>query len=89
MFFLATNDLAFPITFPADFVSGVSMNEAARQPIELYFPPKHRFWLPYLFMQTSPPVWSADGAPVEGGTDISLVESGQTQASVIAPASPV
>ena len=43
MFFLVTNTLTFPITLPADFVAGVSMNEAVRQPIELYFPPKHRF----------------------------------------------
>ena len=38
MFFLATNTLTFPITFPVDFVAGVSMNEAVRQPIELLYP---------------------------------------------------
>jgi len=46
MFFLATNDIPFPIAFPADFVSGVSMNEAVRQPIELLYPHKYRFSLP-------------------------------------------
>jgi len=87
MFFLATNDIPFPITFPADFVSGVSMNEAVRQPIELYYPPKHRFYLPFFSQQTSPPVWSPDGEPVAGGTDIELVSSGITQVELAAPAS--
>jgi len=87
MFFLATNDLSFPITFPADFESGVNMNEAVRQPIELLYPPKHRFYLPFFFMQTSPPVWAADGEPVPGGTGIELVDSGLTQTQLVAPAS--
>ena len=47
MFFLATNDLPFPITFPADFVAGVSMNEAVRQPIELLYPHKYRSVFPF------------------------------------------
>ena len=46
MFFLATNTLTFPITLPADFVAGVSMNAAVRQPIELLYPHKYRFRLP-------------------------------------------
>jgi len=87
MFFLATNTVSFPITFPVDFVSGVSMNEAVRQPIELYYPPKHRFYLPFFFQQTSPPVWAADGEPVAGGTDIELVDNGLSQTELAAPAS--
>ena len=87
MFFLATNTLAFPITLPADFVAGVSMNEAVRQPIELLYPHKYRFSLPFFFQQTSPPVWSPDGEPVAGGTDIELVSSGINQIELAAPAS--
>ena len=87
MFFLATNTLTFPITLPADFVAGVSMNEAVRQPIELLYPPKHRFYLPSFFQQTSPPVWSPDGEPVAGGTDIELIENGLSQIELVAPAS--
>ena len=87
MFFLATNTLTFPITLPADFVAGVSMNEAVRQPIELLYPPKHRFYLPSFFQQTSPPVWAADGEPVAGGTDIELIENGLSQIELVAPAS--
>ena len=88
MFFLVSNDIPFPITFPASFSSGVSMDEAGRQPIELYYPPKHRFYLPYVFMQTSTPVWAADGEAVQGGTDIELVEPGQSQGQIVAPVSP-
>ena len=87
MFFLATNTVTFPITLPADFVAGVSMNEAVRQPIELLYPPKHRFYLPSFFQQTSPPVWAADGEPVAGGTDIELIENGLSQIELAAPAS--
>ena len=87
MFFLATNDIPFPIAFPADFVSGVSMNEAVRQPIELLYPHKYRFSLPSFFQQTSPPVWAADGEPVAGGTDIELIENGLSQIELAAPAS--
>ena len=87
MFFLATNTVSFPITFPVDFVAGVSMNEAVRQPIELLYPPKHRFYLPSFFQQTSPPVWAADGEPVAGGTDIELIENGLSQVELAAPAS--
>ena len=88
MFFLADNEVSFPITFPAPFQSGVSMNEAVRQPIELFYPHKYRFSLPFFFQQTSIPVWSADGEAVEGGTDIELVSSGQTQVQITAPVSP-
>ena len=87
MFFLATNALTFPITFPADFVSGVNMNEAVRQPIELLYPHKYRFSLPFFFIQTSIPVWAADGEAVPGGTGIELVDSGLTQTQLTAPAS--
>ena len=87
MFFLATNTVSFPASFPINFSSGVSMNEAVRQPIELLYPPKHRFYLPSFFQQTSPPVWAADGEPVAGGTDIELVTSGINQIELAAPAS--
>jgi hypothetical protein len=87
MFFLATNIVSFPITFPADFVSGVSMNEAVRQPIELLYPHKYRFSLPFFFQQTSTPLFPANGEPVAGGTDIELVSSGINQIELAAPAS--
>jgi hypothetical protein len=87
MFFLVNNDVPFPMTFPVSFISGVSMNEAVRQPIELYYPPKHRFYLPFFFQQTSTPVWAADGEAVAGGTDIELIENGLSQIELSAPAS--
>ena len=87
MFFLATNDISFPITFPVDFVSGVSMNEAVRQPIELLYPHKYRFSLPFFFQQTSTPLFPANGESVAGGTDIELVSSGLSQIELVAPAS--
>ena len=87
MFFLVTNDISFPITFPASFTSGVSMNEAVRQPIELLYPHKYRFSLPYFFQQTSTPLFPANGEPVAGGTEIELVSSGLSQTALVAPAS--
>ena len=87
MFFLVDEEVSFPITFPAILVSGVNMNEAVRQPIELLYPHKYRFSLPFFFQQTSPPVWSPDGEPVAGGTDIELVSSGINQIELAAPAS--
>jgi hypothetical protein len=87
MFFLVDEEVSFPITFPALFQSGVLMNEAVRQPIELLYPHKYRFSLPFFFQQTSTPVWAADGTPVAGGTDIELVSSGITQVELAAPAS--
>ena len=76
MFFLATNTLTFPIAFPADFVSGVSMNEAVRQPIELLYPPKHRFYLPFFFQQLSTPVFLPDGTPVSNPTSTTTSDVG-------------
>ena len=87
MFFLATNTLTFPITLPADFVAGVSMNAAVRQPIELLYPHKYRFSLPFFFQQTSTPLFPANGEPVAGGTDIELIENGLSQIELVAPAS--
>ena len=87
MFFLATNTVSFPITFPVDFVAGVSMNEAVRQPIELLYPHKYRFSLPFFFQQTSTPLFPANGEPVAGGTDIELIENGLSQIELVAPAS--
>ena len=76
MFFLATNTISFPITFPVDFVSGVSMNEAVRQPIELIYPDKYRFNLPYLFQQLAPPVFLPDGTPVSNPTSTAVSATG-------------
>ena len=76
MFFLATNTVSFPITFPVDFVAGVSMNEAVRQPIELLYPPKPRFYLPHFFQQLSPPVFLPDGPPVSNPTRTAVSETG-------------
>ena len=76
MFFLATNIVSFPITFPADFVSGVSMNEAVRQPIELLYPHKYRFSLPFFFQQLSTPVFLPDGTPVSNPTRTAVSATG-------------
>ena len=76
MFFLATNTISFPITFPVDFVAGVSMNEAVRQPIELLYPPKHRFYLPHFFQQISTPVFLPDGTPVSNPTSPAVSHTG-------------
>ena len=87
MFFLVDEEVSFPVTFPVKFQSGVLMNEAVRQPIELLYPHKYRFSLPFFFIQTSIPVWAADGAAVPGGTGLELVDSGLTQTQLVAPAS--
>ena len=76
MFFLATNTLTFPITLPADFVAGVSMNEAVRQPIELLYPHKYRFSLPFFFQQLAPPVFLPDGTPVSNPTSTAVSDTG-------------
>ena len=76
MFFLATNTVSFPITFPVDFVSGVSMNEAVRQPIELLYPHKYRFSLPFFFQQLSTPVFLPDGTPVSNPTSTAVSATG-------------
>ena len=76
MFFLATNTISFPITFPVDFVSGVSMNEAVRQPIELLYPHKYRFSLPFFFQQLSTPVFLPDGTPVSNPTSTAVSATG-------------
>ena len=87
MFFLVENTVPFPMTFPVSFTSGVSMNEAVRQPIELLYPHKYRFSLPFFFQQTSTPLFPANGESVAGGTDIELVSSGLSQIELAAPAS--
>ena len=76
MFFLAANTISFPITFPVDFVSGVSMNEAVRQPIELLYPHKYRFSLPFFFQQLAPPVFLPDGTPVSNPTSTAVSATG-------------
>ena len=80
MFFLATNTVSFPITFPAVFAAGVNMNEAVRQPIELLYPHKYRFSLPFFFQQLSTPVFLPDGTPVSNptSTTVSNVGTGRT-----------
>jgi hypothetical protein len=87
MFFLVENDVPFPMTFPISFTSGVNMNEAVRQPIELLYPHKYRFSLPFFFQQTSTPLVPANGEAVAGGTDVELVSSGLSQIELTAPAS--
>ena len=87
MFFLIDEEISFPITFPVVFQSGVNMNEAVRQPIELLYPHKYRFSLPCFFQQTSTPLFPANGEAVAGGTDVELVSSGLSQIELTAPAS--
>ena len=87
MFFLVDEEVTFPVTFPVKFQAGVSMNEAVRQPIELLYPHKYRFSLPFFFQQTSTPLFPANGEPVAGGTDIELIENGLSQIELVAPAS--
>ena len=87
MFFLIDEEISFPITFPARFQVGVNMNEAVRQPIELLYPHKYRFSLPFFFQQTSTPLFPANGEAVAGGTDVELVSSGLSQIELTAPAS--
>ena len=87
MFFLVDEDVSFPASFPIQFQSGVNMNEAVRQPIELLYPHKYRFSLPFFFQQTSTPLFPANGEAVAGGTDVELVSSGLSQIELTAPAS--
>ena len=87
MFFLVDEDVSFPASFPIVCQSGVNMNEAVRQPIELLYPHKYRCSLPFFFQQTSTPLFPANGEPVAGGTDIELIENGLSQIELVAPAS--
>jgi len=82
MFFLVDNDMPFPLTFPVSFQAGVSMNEAVRQPIELLYPPKHRFWLPYFFQQISTPTFSPDADAVQAPTSFRLFTTGRRSIDV-------
>jgi hypothetical protein len=76
MFFLVDEEVSFPITFPAKFQSGVLMNEAVRQPIELLYPHKYRFSLPFFFQQLSTPVFLPDGTPVSNPTSTTTSDVG-------------
>ena len=76
MFFLVDEEVSFPITFPAQFQSGVLMNEAVRQPIELLYPHKYRFSLPFFFQQLSTPVFLPDGTPVSNPTSTTTSDVG-------------
>ena len=75
MFFLVEEE-PFPITFPAVLVSGVNMNEAVRQPIELLYPHKYRFSLPFFFQQLSTPVFLPNGSPVSNPTSTATSDVG-------------
>jgi len=76
MFFLVDETRPFPLTFPVGFQSGVSMNEAVRQPIELLYPHKYRFSLPFFFQQLAPPVFLPDGTPVSNPTSTVVSDTG-------------
>jgi hypothetical protein len=76
MFFLVDETRPFPLTFPVGFQSGVSMNEAVRQPIELIYPHKYRFSLPFFFQQISTPVFLPDGSPVSNPTSTTVSATG-------------
>ena len=76
MFYLATNIISFPAAFPINFVSGVNMNEAVRQPIELLYPHKYRFSLPFFFQQLSTPVYLPNGSPVSNPTSTTTSDVG-------------
>jgi hypothetical protein len=76
MFFLVDETRPFPLTFPVGFQSGVSMNEAVRQPIELLYPHKYRFSLPFFFQQLAPPVFLPDGSPVSNPTSTAVSDTG-------------
>ena len=76
MFFLVDQEESFPITFPAVLASGVNMNEAVRQPIELMHPHKYRFSLPFFFQEISTPVFLPDGTPVSNPTSTATSVTG-------------
>ena len=76
MFFLVNEEVSFPITFPAVLVSGVNMNAAVRQPIELLYPHKYRFSLPFFFQQLSTPVYLPNGSPVSNPTSTTTSDVG-------------
>ena len=76
MFFLVDQEEAFPIPFPAKFQAGVNMNEAVRQPIELFYPHKYRFSLPFFFQEISTPVFLPDGTPVSNPTSTATSDTG-------------
>ena len=76
MFFLVNEEVSFPITFPAVLGSGVNMNEAVRQPIELMHPHKYRFSLPFFFQEISTPVFLPNGSPVSNPTSTTTSDVG-------------
>ena len=75
MFFLVEG-ASFPFTFPVALVSGVNMNEAVRQPIELLYPHKYRFSLPFFFQQLSTPVFLPNGTAVSNPTSTTTSDTG-------------
>ena len=80
MFFLTPNIVSFPITFPVNFVSGIFMPEAVRQPIEVVYPPEYRYWMMDFTMQLSTPVFLPNGTPVSNPTStvVSATGTGRT-----------
>ena len=76
MFFLVLEEASFPITFPVSLVTGVSMNESLRQPIEFTQPKVIKYSLPFVFMQLAPPVYLANGLPVSNPTSTTTSDIG-------------
>ena len=78
MFFLVLEEVSFPITFPVSLVSGVSMNESLRQPIECTEPKVIKYSLPYVFMQLAPPIFPANATAVSAPTQVDMFTEGAT-----------
>ena len=78
MFFLVLEEASFPITFPVSLVTGVSMNESLRQPIEFTQPKVIKYSLPFVFMQLAPPIFPANAEAVSAPTQVDLFTEGAT-----------
>ena len=78
MFFLVLEEASFPITIPVSLVSGVSMNEAHRQPIEFTEPKVIKYSLPFVFMQLAPPIFPANATAVSAPTQVDMFTEGAT-----------
>ena len=76
MFFLVLETVSFPITFPVSLVSGVSMNESLRQPIEFTEPKVIKYSLPFVFMQLAPPVFPTNATAVSAPTLVDMFTEG-------------
>ena len=78
MFFLIDEAVPFAITFPVSLVSGVSMNESLRQPIEFTEPKVIKYSLPFVFMQLAPPIFPANATAVSAPTQVDMFTEGAT-----------